>query len=495
MARKKISLPDYAWWRLDEPNNLMVITGLMTFDTPVEYQRLKATLEPAIWRFRRFRQRLVWPKRPFGRPYWEEDPTFDFDSHFHRVQLPAPADKKNLEDLVSSLMSKGLDPSRPLWDFYLVESYEQGSAFIARLHHALGDGIALMMVLLSLTTANPSAPDQPQNFAQPDGHSPIGLIQTRKSALLKAFTWSTQKIWDEGKMILSNPSVVRYRTRQVMDLAASAGKVVLRDPDPITIFKGPLGREKRAAWSEPIELNDVKFIRKQFQCTVNDVLLTAVAGALGQYIDSRGELAKDLSIRGFIPINLRPIELDEDLGNKFGLLFLSLPVGIDDPIERLFKVRQNMDDLKSSYEPIATFGIINLLGALPGRVEDLAATILDTKGTTVMTNVPGVQAQLYLAGAPLNTIMGWVPQAGRIALGVSLVSYNEKVWLGIATDKGLVPDPEAIIAFFHAEFNEMKSRAQTSRAERQNRLKPMLSRLDEAMQTLDELLAEAKEEG
>ena len=494
MARKKISLPDYAWFRLNEPNNLMVITGLMTFDAPLDYEGLKAALEPAILRFKRFRQRLVQPSLSFRRPYWEEDPTFTIDSHLTRVELPSPADQKTLQDLISSLMSTALDPTRPLWQFYLVENYGKGSAFIARLHHTLGDGIALMLVLLSLTTIDPLVSGQLQDYAQGGIPSPGESIKTGKSAVLSAFNLSTQKFWDEGKMIVFNPSVIRHRTRQIIDLAATTGRVVLRAPDPMTVFKGPLGIEKRAAWSEPIDLKDVKYIGKEFHSTVNDVLLTAVAGALGQYIDSRGSAAQDLSIRGFIPVNLRPIELDEELGNKFGLVFLSLPVGIDDPIERLRRVRQNMGELKTSYEPIATFGIINLLGALPTRVEDIAANILDTKATTVMTNVPGVQTQLYLAGAPMNTLMAWVPQAGRIALGVSILSYNNKVWLGIATDKGLVPDPEAIIEFFQAEFNEMRSQAKKAQAERQNRLKPMFSMLDEAMQTLDGLLAEAKKE-
>lgn len=494
MARKKISLPDYAWLRLNEPNNLMVITGLMTFDAPLDYESLKVALEPAILRFKRFRQRLVQPNLPFRRPYWEDDPTFTIDSHLTRIQLPSPADQKALQDLISSLMSRALDPTRPLWQFYLVENYGKGSAFIARLHHSLGDGIALVLVLLTLTNTDPSASSQSRDIAQVGAPSPNGLIKTRKSAVLNATKWSTQKLWDEGKLIIFNPSVVRYRTRQIFDLAATAGKVVLREPDPLTVFKGSLGREKRAAWSEPIELKAVKFIGKEFHSTVNDVLLTAVAGALGQYTNSREGAANDLSIRGFIPVNLRPIVLDEELGNKFGMVFVSLPIGIDDPIERLYRVKQNMDELKTSYEPIATFGIINLLGALPTRVEEMAANILDTKATMIMTNVPGVQTQLYLAGAPINTIMGWVPQAGRIALGVSILSYNNKVWLGIATDKGLVPDPEAIITFFHTEFDEMRSRAQTNQAERHNRLKPMLSMLDEAMQTLDGLLAETNQE-
>jgi hypothetical protein len=124
----------------------------------------------------------------------------------------------------------------------------------------------------------------------------------------------------------------------------------------------------------------------------------------------------------------------------------------------------------------------------------MAANLLDTKGTTVMTNVPGAQTQLYLAGAPINTVMAWVPQAGRIALGVSILSYNGKVWLGIATDQGLVPDPETIVAFFQAEFEEMCSRAQKNQVERQKQLKPLFSMLDEAMHTLDELLAATDQE-
>jgi WS/DGAT/MGAT family acyltransferase len=496
MARKKISYPDFAWMRLDDPNNLMVITGLMTFDTPLDHERLKATLEHSLFRFRRFRQRLIQPNLPFQRPYWEDDPSFNLDSHLTRVQLPSPADQKALQDLISKLLSTRLDYSRPLWKFYLVENYGKGSAFIARLHHSLADGIALMQVLLSLTdtTAKPIASDQPQDSALNGVESQRGSIKTLKSAALNSDRWSTRKLWDEGKMIFFNPSRLRYRTSQIIDLAATTGRLVLRWPDPKTVFKGPLGLEKRAAWSEPIELKDVKFIGKEFHGTVNDVIITAVAGALGQYIDSRGDVAEDLSIRGFIPVNLRPIEVDEELGNKFGLIFLSLPVGIDDPIERLRRVRQNMDELKSSSEPIATYGIINLLGALPSRIEEMAANLLDTKGTTVMTNVPGAQTQLYLAGAPINTVMAWVPQAGRIALGVSILSYNGKVWLGIATDQGLVPDPETIVAFFQAEFEEMCSRAQKNQVERQKQLKPLFSMLDEAMHTLDELLAATDQE-
>ena len=495
MARKRISFADFAWLRMDDPNNLMVITGLMTFDAPLDYERFKATVERSFLRFRRFRQRIALPLLPFMRPFWEDDPDFKLESHLIRVQLPAPGGQQELQDLISMLMSTELDYSRPLWEFYLVENYGRGGALVSRLHHSIADGIALMQVLLSLTEtdANPSGSSQTRGVAGLGEPSPGEAIQTRNANVLNSDNpWNSRKIYEEGMMMLSDPSHARYRARQAIDLATTVGKLVFRWPDPATVFKGPLGIEKRAAWSEPLPLEEVKFIRKAFHCTVNDVLLTAVAGALGRYVEARGEAAKDLSIHSFIPVNLRPVELDEELGNKFGLVFLSLPIGIADPIERLRRVKKNMDELKASSEPIATFGIINLLGAVPPRLQELAVDFFDTKGTTVMTNVPGTQTQLYLAGAPINTVMAWVPQTGRIAFGVSIISYNGKVWLGIATDKGLVPDPETIIEFFCAEYEEMRSRAKLAQAERPKDLKRLLSMLDETIQTMDGLLEEER---
>jgi WS/DGAT/MGAT family acyltransferase len=492
MRRKKLSFTDHAWLRMDSPDNLMVITGLMTFDAPLKYEALKNTIEGSMLPIRRFRQRLVPPKPPFIRPSWEDDPNFNIESHLERVKIPEPTDQKALQEFISQLLSTGLDYDRPLWHCYLVENYGSGSAFIARIHHCIADGIALMQVLLSLTEPNPDSSDS--DLPKGPTHFPSSPNQTSKSAFLGSEKWTVRNLWKEGGKILLHPAYARHRVRQVIDLVTTVGKLALRWPDPPTVFKGPLGIEKRAAWSEPIVLEDVKFIRKAFHCTVNDVLLTAVAGALGRYVNSREDPTRDISIRGFIPVNLRPLELDEDLGNKFGLVFLSMPIGIDDPIERLHRIKQNMDALKSSSEPVATFGVINLFGAVPTQLEEVLVDFFDTKGTTVITNVPGPQEQLYLAGAPINTIMAWVPQTGRIALGISIISYNSRVWLGVATDKGLVPDPEAIVDSFYIEYQQMQSRAQQVQEERQKHFLPVISKLDQAIQILDDLLAQTSKD-
>jgi len=489
MARKKLSYTDHAWLRMDDPLNLMVITGLMTFDEPLNIMRLKALIEDSLLQIPRFRQRLVPPTLPFMRPSWENDPKFSLDAHLERVTLPSPGNQKTLQNFIGEIMSTELDYSRPLWHFYLVENYENGSAFIARLHHSIADGIALMQVLLSLTEQTPGNP--PADKSQDGKQTPTTPTKTSQSAALPTSQIDASDLLKEGIKMLCKPSYARYRTSQVAKIAAAVGKIALRWPDPQTVFKGPLGSKKCAAWSDPVDLAGVKFIGKTFNSTVNDVLLTAVAGALGRYLQTRENVAQNLSIHGFIPVNLRPIELDDELGNKFGLVFLSLPLGMDDPVLRLRRVKRNMDELKSSAEAVATFGVINLLGAVPAKVEQVGINFFDTKGTTVITNVPGPQTQLYLAGAPINTVMAWVPQSGRISLGISIISYNGKVWLGIASDEGLVPDPETIVALFNSDYKELKSRAETYHTERQNNLMPMLSKLNEAIQTLEELLAKS----
>ncbi|MCK5428963.1 MAG: DUF1298 domain-containing protein, partial [Anaerolineales bacterium] len=233
----------------------------------------------------------------------------------------------------------------------------------------------------------------------------------------------------------------------------------------------------------------VKGIGQALGGTVNDVLLSIVTGALRRYLQSRGESVDGVNIRGVIPVNLRPIEFDGELGNKLGLVFLELPVGTSEPLSRLYELKRNMDDLKLSNEAMVAFGILNVVGAVPRKLQDIVVSIFDMKGTAVMTNVPGPKDQLYLAGAPIETVMAWVPQSGSLGLGVSIVSYFGKVWLGVATDQGLVPDPERIIGYFVDELMEMRSLADVALGKRHRPIAPMLSQLDEALSTLDELLA------
>jgi WS/DGAT/MGAT family acyltransferase len=226
-----------------------------------------------------------------------------------------------------------------------------------------------------------------------------------------------------------------------------------------TMLRGPLGRSKRAAWSAPIPLADVKEIGRALGGTVNDVLMAAAAGALSRYLREQGEDPAGLELRTAIPVNLRAPE-QRDLGNYFGLVFLDLPLGLDhDPRARFLELKKRMDALKHSPEPFVLLQMMRVTGGGPRWLEELVVRFLGAKTTAVLTNVPGPREPRYLAGRRIRTVMFWVPQAGRVGLGISIFSYAGEVRLGVSVDEQLVPDPERILEAFPRELDALRRTA------------------------------------
>ena len=449
---------DAAWLRMEDPTNLMMITGILMFDEPINVARLHRVIEERVLVFDRFRMRVKPGRMSNALPEWEIDPYFNLNAHIHRIGLPAPGGKRELQALVSDLMSTPLDFSKPLWHFHIVENYNGGSAALCRLHHAIADGIALVQVLLSLTDEQQDTPPVPvvdgtgqdTRAANPIESFLLPAVRSLSDALMGART-----IINESRELISNPKRLVDVTRAGISGVQALSKLLLMPSDPPTLFKGSLGVQKRAAWSEPIPLNDVKRVGGMFRCTINDVLLNAVAGALRRYLVNRGAVVDSLNIRAVVPVNLRPPGPITELGNRFSLVFLDLPIGIEDPFDRLLELKRRMEGIKSSPEAAIAFSVLNMIGVMPQQMAELVVDLFGSKATAVMTNVPGPRQRIYLAGSPVRQIMFWVPQAGHLGLGVSIFSYAGDVLIGIAVDAGLVPDPDTIVAAFHAEFNDL----------------------------------------
>ena len=199
----------------------------------------------------------------------------------------------------------------------------------------------------------------------------------------------------------------------------------------------------------------MKAIGRALGASVNDVLLSCVAGALRRYLVDKGDDVAGVMLRALVPVNLRPMEKAYKLGNQFGLVFLDLPIGIENPVERLYAVRANMNALKGSYQPVLALGLLAAMGSGPKALQDVLLQALARNATAVMTNVPGPQEPLFLAGARIDSMMFWVPQSGDIGMGVSILSYNGAVQFGLITDRGLCPDPERVSARFGEEFEKL----------------------------------------
>ncbi|WP_202842149.1 WS/DGAT/MGAT family O-acyltransferase [Luteimonas saliphila] len=458
--REPMSKVDTAWLRMERPTNPMMITGVLMLAEPLTIAKLRKVVKTRFLAYSRFRQRAV---DGAAGAAWQEDEHFDLDWHVRLSALPGretrrgaraeAAEKRALERFVSQLASTPLDASRPLWQFHLVERYRGGSALVARIHHSYADGIALVQVLLSLTdTARDPAPDKAlaRAWLRQDGAQ-----VARRVGAVERYRRLGGKVLGKGMEMVQDPGLAAMLAREGGEIARELLQALALPDDPPSILRGSLGVSKRVAWAEPLDLDEVKAVGRACDCTVNDVLMAAAAGALRSYMLARGEAVDGMRLRATVPVNLRPLEHAKKLGNHFGLVFLDLPVGEGNPVRRLECVAECMDRLKDSRQAVVAYGLLAALGMAPQALQGPALDLLSRKATAVATNVPGPQQPLYMAGSRVAELMFWVPQTGSIGLGISIFSYDGRVHFGLIADGRLVPDPDAVIGRFRPEFEKL----------------------------------------
>jgi WS/DGAT/MGAT family acyltransferase len=454
VRRDRLSSIDTALYNLEDPTNPMMVTVVLTFTAPVDFERLTAAFEVQLLSIRRFRQRIRRSHLGLRHPYWEDDPNFDLRNHLKQATLPPPGDQATLEEIVGVLASTQLDMRRSPWQAHLLEGYEDGCALVVRVHHSLADGMALMHIVLSMAETDPDAPWPLPEPAPEKGEwiHPLRWMW-RQAREARQTCRRAGHLVREGFDLAFHPSrIIEYG--QIGKAAGSdLARFVMFDPDPKTPLRGDLSDKKRASWTCCASLDDVKIIRRALGGTVNDVVVAVITGALRRYLHGRGEEAKGLNIRAVVPVNLRPVGRERQLGNRMGAVFLTLPVGMSRPIDRLYEVRRRMDIRKASLEGPVFYVLLHGVGMIPSRVAHFLVHAFGNRASAVVTNVKGPQQQFYLAGSPIDTILGWVPQTGPIGVGISILSYAGRIMIGVLTDAALVPDPGRIVSAFRDEFD------------------------------------------
>ncbi|WP_291992694.1 wax ester/triacylglycerol synthase family O-acyltransferase [Candidatus Accumulibacter sp. ACC003] len=466
-SRERVSPVDNAWLRMDRPANLMQIVGVMIFAGRIDAERFKRTVGHRLLRYRRFQQIAV---RDSDGAYWVDDADFDIDSHVCHALLPAPGGQHELQKFVGDATSTPLNAARPRWQFTLVEMADGNSALVVRIHHAIADGIALIGVMNSLTDEHFDTPEDdgapPGSGASSGRPGNAGGDSDHRGALshliIEALADGAQtaisvggNLWGHYLGLRQNPAAIADYARVARTVARELGKLARLPADSVTRFKGKAGTVKRVAWSPPISLAEIKACGRLLDCSVNDTLLSAVAGALRGYLLAKGDRLNAAEIRVMVPVNLRAASERDELGNRFGLVALELPIGIANPLARLYATRARMAALKGSYQAMLTFVLLGVAGMAPASVEEQLLLQLADKTTAVMTNVPGSQQPRYFAGSRIDQQMVWVPQSGDIGMGVSILSYNGRVQFGLITDKSMVDDPQNIVDRFAGEFEKL----------------------------------------
>ena len=477
LSGERMSKVDTAWLRMDCDANLMMIVGVWQLQPGVTHAAVCERIEASLLKYDRFKQRVI---EDTAGATWVKDRNFDLANHIVRDKLPAAAkgaggnQQPALQDRVAALATQPLDPKRPLWQIHLIEDYTgpdgvKGSAMIVRIHHCIADGIALISVTMSLVDGG--APPPVRNKKDAAATSAEDWIA---DTLLKPFTDITVKALDvvgEGASrslgMLGEPKKGLAEgfekglhgsmdmARVLLQVLKDGAALALMPDDSKTRLKGKPGGAKKVAWCDPIPLEEVKAVGKALNCSINDVLLSCVAGALGEYLKSHGDDVKGQEIRAMVPVNLRPLDQAHKLGNRFGLVPLVLPIGVENPIERVYEVRRRMAALKGSYQPLLAFSLLAVAGLLIKPAQDVMLNLFAKKTTAVMTNVPGPREKLKFCGSTLEQSMFWVPQSGDVGLGVSILSYGGGVQFGVITDSTLCPEPQRIIDEFVPEFAKL----------------------------------------
>jgi WS/DGAT/MGAT family acyltransferase len=468
---------DTAWLRMDSASNLMMILGVWIIKPGVSYKATCERIEERLLKYPRFGQRVQMDATGAN---WITDDDFKITRHVVREKLPASArsnPQKALQERLGELAMQPLDMRYPLWDFRLVEHYDGGSALMVRIHHCIADGLALIAVTQSLVDGGTEPPKRRSRRAKAPGWQ-AAAEDWMSNALIEPITLATVKALEaagDGAVhafgALGDPlavieSLLEKGVSKGMSGPADAARLayqVLRDgaslalmhDDSPTRLKGQPGQAKRVAWCQPIPLDEVRAVGKALQCSINDVLLACVAGALGQYLRAHGDSVAGKEIRAMVPVNLRPMEQAYKLGNQFGLAPVVLPIGLSNPVERVFEVRRRMGELKGSLQPLLAFALLAVAGVVVKPVQDAMLNLFSKKTTAVMTNVPGPREKLTFCGSTLDQTLFWVPQSGTVGLGVSILSYGGGVQFGIVSDTTLIPDPQAIIDQFSPEFEQL----------------------------------------
>lgn len=459
---------DRAWLRMDEPENLMQVTGVLVLDGHLGVDQARALLSRRLEGLPRFGQQVMVDRSGY---VWASPANLRIEEHVVEEVLPPPGGDVELAESIGRWASRPLDRWRPLWEFRLLQGYEgSNTVILGRLHHAIGDGVALMVVLLALADPPEASGDAPQHSAsapaasadapfQPRGGNPfLALLRERSQELLEVACRHAERWMPETYRLMVAPVEAYAKVSSGLRQLASASalsRLAFRSLDPPSSFKGKLGIEKRVAWTDAIPLDQIRGAARSRGVSINELLNSAMAGGMRRYLERRSGVDDRFQIRCAMPVNLRPLAEMASLGNRFGLIFLPLPIGIQDSERRLEVVRAQARALRNSAEPLVVLGLLRLAGNLPEAGQKLLVQLFGAKATAVFTNVPGPRSPLAFAGRKIREIYFWVPQAGRLGLGVSIFSYAGKVRMGVATDAGLVPDPSALVEGFHAELDTL----------------------------------------
>jgi len=436
---KRLKVLDELFLHLEGPNTHMHVGGVAVFEgPPADYAEVLDTIERRLPEVPRFRQKLATVPFGVGRPVWVDDTHFNLEYHVRHTALPAPGNDEKFKALISRIMSQQLDRTKPLWEMWYAEGLGGGrAALITKTHHCLVDGVSgadIMSVLLDLTP-EPREVERERWVPDPEPTADALLVD----ALRERITSPTEAIRTLQSAML-DPGKVPNR---VVEGARALGSFVGGSLDfaPTSTLNQPIGPHRRFD-TVLANLADIKRIKNHHGGTVNDVVLSVVAGGLRRLLEGRGERVEGLEIRAMVPVSVRAEHEKGALGNRVASVWAPLPVFEDDPIRRLHWVSERMKDLKAGGQAVGAQLLTSLGEYAPSTILSQASRLVARQRAynLVVTNVPGPQIPLYSMGREMLEVYPVVPLSDNTTIGIALLSYNGSIGFGLLGDYDTAPD-------------------------------------------------------
>jgi WS/DGAT/MGAT family acyltransferase len=409
--------------------------ALKTRQGGIDIERYKRAIESVLHRIPRYRQKLGWIPIE-NRPIWVDDRHFNIDYHIRHSALPRPGGKEELLKLVARLLTRQLDRTRPLWEIQVIEGLdEEHFAVFSKIHHCMIDGASgadISQILMSPSADTEinapvpfiprPAPDRRELVRHEIGRrvaEPLRLVRG-----IREFTRQTENVRDE----------IGLRVRALREMVGWAFQ-----PASETPMNGDLGPHRRLEWfTHP--LDDVKEVRRKLNCTVNDVVLATVAGAVRDYLVRRSVDPGEIDFRVSAPVSVRRDEEKGKLGNHVSSWIVGLPIDESDPLARVKRIREVTAELKESKQALGVEMMMKAAEMAPPTLMSLGSQASSGPINMIVTNVPGPQFPLYILGAKLLETVPLVPLLANTGLGIALFSYDGKLSWGFNADYELIPD-------------------------------------------------------
>jgi diacylglycerol O-acyltransferase len=463
----RTSALDSAFLHLDTRVAAMHIASLAVFAGPVpEQAEIRSAIAAKLHLVPRCRQRLVGVPLSLGRPVWVDDATFDVSRHVHRAAIAEPGGDLELRDTVERLLSEPLDHGLPLWEDWVLEGLAGDRwALLTKAHHSMVDGIAGTDLLSTLLDASPEPGPQESDGWRPEPAPASWQLAADavKDGLSLRLTELRSVPTSVGATVngaLRHPrAVVSSVMATARGLAAFVGNA---RPTAGSSLIGPIGRDRGYTWTD-VDLQTVLETHDRLGGTVNDLVLAAVAGAFRDLLLARGEEPTRHTLRTLVPVSVRRPDQRGELDNRVSTLIAELPVELEDPRDRLTETSIRMLALKDSHEAQVGERITGVADALPpmplAAFLHLAFRLPHRNLTTVVTNVPGPQGRLHLAGRPMLATYPYVPIADRLRTGIAVTSYDGRLLFGVTTDRSSMPDAQVLVDGIRRGFAELAASA------------------------------------